>query len=171
MKKLIYILPLIFLSACVSQQKCYNKFPPKVIVKDSIVHRKIYVPVHDTIPFMLPPDTIRDSVPVPCKQGKVKDVSLIKESELAKAHAYTRKGKLYLDLMQKDTIINKIIDDSIQTYVKDHYHFEQIKPQEIVKWKVRWYDRAARNIVGGELIIIAIFLLIKFGPKLLKLFF
>ena len=160
----MFILPLFLLSACVTQQKCQRKYPPKLITKDSIVPRLIYVPVHDSIPVYFPPDTIRDSVPVPCKNGKVKDVDLTKENDYAKAHAYTRGGKLYLDLMQKDTTIQRMFSDSIQAWANDHFHSETTIEPPVVKWKVHWYHKYSLWVVLIELVIIGI----RYGKSIIK---
>jgi len=167
MKKLIFILILFSFAGCVTQQRCQRKFPPVEKTHDSIVTRIVTVTVHDTIPIPIEPDTILIEKPVYVKDGVVNSDTLRAETDFAKAWAAVVQSSLKLGLMQKDSTINRIIQDSIKTSLQEHYHTHTIIKEKIV-YKVHWYDKAARSIAGGVLIIVFLFFGVKFLKTLLK---
>jgi hypothetical protein len=108
-----YLLILLVLSSCITEQKCYDKFPPRIFVDtvtvDSIAYRDtlIFIP-GDTIIFEMPdlcPDM--DTVVV-FKEGKVRVVrrdSILTFDYEQKEREFTAK----LKDKYKSTIITKTI--------------------------------------------------------------
>jgi hypothetical protein len=108
-----YLLILLVLSSCITERKCYDKFPPKTtvdtVVVDSIAYRDtlIFVP-GDTIIFQMPDLCPNMDTIVVFKEGKVKVVR--KDSILT--FDYEQKEKeLTAKLMDKykSTVITKTI--------------------------------------------------------------
>lgn len=66
MNKFIWLLiAAFFISGCVTQKRCFEKFPPQLIVKDSIVYRDTTIYIDTTI--TIPGETIVliDTLPCP----------------------------------------------------------------------------------------------------------
>ena len=132
MKKLLpLILTIVLASSCVTQKRCFEKFPPEVktdtvfyeVVRDSIVYRDT------TIILTLPGQTVIDSIFI--KPGVIETSPVILETELARAEAFYRTPKVYLKLVQKDTLIKIRLDSAL----KDAYH-----------WKTQYYEILSQTI-------------------------
>jgi len=168
MKRLIYILGILFLATgCVTQQKCQRKFPPQVITRDSIIVQKVNVPVyvHDTI--YVKGDTIHDTTMTYVKNGLVESRVVAIQTLLCKASSRVLHSRLKLSLVQKDTLLTNVIHDSIAAYVKTHHLTTTVIKTKVI-YKTHWYDKAARNIAGGVLIIAFVFVMIKYGKSIFK---
>lgn len=106
MKKIIIVgVILLLLASCVTQKRCFQKFPPQIITKDSIILKDttIYVPVTYTVPG----DSviIKDSIPCPDVQYKKEIKS---SSGRTKVEVEISKGKLKVDC--KVDSLNNVID-------------------------------------------------------------
>jgi len=167
MKKIIFILSLVLFAGCATQQRCQRKFPPVEKIHDSIVTKIVTVKVHDTIQVQIKPDTVIKKIIVHIKDGVVNSDTLRSETDFAKAWAAVVQSSLKLGLTQKDSTINRIIQDSIKSHIQEHFHTNTIVKTKVV-YKVHWYDKAARNIAGGGLIILFILFGVKFLKTLLK---
>jgi hypothetical protein len=119
---LIVFLILLILSSCVTQKRCYLKFPPTVdtikitIIKDSIIYR-------DTTIFIKLPGELRiDSVEIPCPDvpGYIPE-KVFAETSLAKASAWWQFPNIRLELIQKDTTIERRLDNAI----KEAWHWQE----------------------------------------------
>lgn len=143
MKKVIYFIILaLIISGCVSQKNCLRKFPPQeiVIVKDSIVEKDtvIYSDIihYDTIPG----DTIIDSILIKIPIKKLDIDTLCLDKYLAKSCAWVNGNKLFLELIQKDTIIHRILKDAriekqrLREYYQSRYEKEVVRVKYIPKF-------------------------------------
>jgi hypothetical protein len=98
---------LAFLTSCITQQRCFERFPPVSSVHDSIIYRERTVYRDTIITIKIPADTVRitqdiDSLIRP----------LVAENKYAKAIAEVYKNKLRLTLVQKDSEITVKLDSA-----------------------------------------------------------
>lgn len=143
MKKYLYLILLILIiSGCVSQKKCLQKFPPQetIIIKDSIVIKDttIYsdIIMYDTI--------LGDTVMVYKKiqsKGKILNIEpLCIDKSLARSCAWVNDNKLFLELIQKDTVIKRILKKAkiekqrLREFYQSKYEKEVIKVKYIPKF-------------------------------------
>jgi hypothetical protein len=119
---IIVFLVLLILSSCVTQKRCYLKFPPTVdtikitIIRDSIIYR-------DTTIFIKLPGELRvDSIKIPCPEvpGYIPK-KVFAETSLAKASAWWQFPNIRLELIQKDTTIERRLDNAI----KEAWHWQE----------------------------------------------
>lgn len=106
MKKITIVgILILLLASCVTQKRCFQKFPPQIITKDSIVLKDttIYVPVKYTVPG----DSviIKDSIPCPDVQYKKEIKS---GSGRTRVEIEISRGKLKVDC--KVDSLNNVID-------------------------------------------------------------
>jgi len=123
MKTLILALVVLFLtlSSCVTYKRCLGKFPPtldterKTAVKDSIVFRDT------TIFIKIPGERVIDSFPIPCPDvpGYIPK-RVYAETSLAKASAWWEYPNIKLELIQKDSTIERRLDNAL----KDAFHWQ-----------------------------------------------
>jgi len=67
---ILIILSVLLLASCVTQEKCNIKFPPEIIIKDS-VHTETVIKYKDTTIYV-PGDTIRITDTIECDElGRV----------------------------------------------------------------------------------------------------
>jgi len=114
------ILVMLVVTSCATQRRCSKKFPPRsdtikiVRVRDSIIYR-------DTTVFIrLPGEKVTDSVTIPCPEivNYIADTAKA-ETSLAKARAWWQYPKVRLELIQKDTTIERRLANAI----KEAYHY------------------------------------------------
>ena len=135
-------------TSCVTQRKCLSKFPPSrdtiiiTNVRDSIVLR-------DTVIFVtIPGETVYDSVMIPCPEvpGYIPR-KVYAETSLAKASAWWSYPVIKLELIQKDTTIERRLNNAIREayHWKTEYEKITITPQpiEVIPQRFKNY----RNIV------------------------
>lgn len=121
MRKVSLIVFLALLSSCVTQRRCSIKFPivvnssVKETVRDSIVYR-------DTVIYVGIPGELRtDSIPIPCSDvlGYIPQ-KVYAETSLARASAWWSYPNIKLELIQKDTTIERRLDNAL----KEAYHWQ-----------------------------------------------
>lgn len=162
MKYLIYIFIIsIGLSSCMTERKCNNKYPQKVIVKDSIVYKLKEVIIHDTLYLAGDTIAVSDTVYVDNVTGLLTSNRIYSETEYAKAWAQIINNKLFLELIQKDTAIARVIKENIE--IKEVYVTKTI---EVNKWIHHWYDKPAYII--SIIFILAVLVLI--AMKIIKMY-
>lgn len=155
MNKLIKILILIVcigsLTSCMTEKKCYTRFPQQVITKDSIVFkdRLVEVFIHDTT--FIKADTVINTDTVYHKNGLIWSDKVYNETDLAEAWAQVQDNILVLELIQKDSAIAKLLKENVIVKEKEVY-----KTETLIKkvWEVHWYDKIFRIIGGAVLLII-----------------
>jgi hypothetical protein len=118
----LFLLIAVIGASCATQKRCNLKFPPTVdtikitIVKDSIIYR-------DTTIFIKLPGELRiDSVEIPCPDvpGYIPE-KVFAETSLAKASAWWQFPNIRLELIQKDTTIERRLDNAI----KEAWHWQE----------------------------------------------
>lgn len=115
------ILVVFAVTSCVTQKRCSKKFPPhadtiKIIqVRDSIILRDT------TFYIKLPGETVTDSVMIPCPEviNYIADTA-VAETSLAKAWAWWQYPRIRLMLEQKDTTIERRLENAL----KEVYHWK-----------------------------------------------
>lgn len=110
MKYIIIILALISTS-CVTQRRCYDKFPPDTvkIVRDTTIYKDTTIYIH------LPGDTVRDSIPVPVSiPPDINRKPAEAHTSLAHARAWIENRQLKLELTQKDSLFQVQLDSAIR---------------------------------------------------------
>src|SRR4030042_4401962 len=132
---LILSLFLALLSACVTQRRCNYRFPPKndtirlESVRDSIIVKDT------TIYIQLPGEIVRDSVPIPCPPPPPSYIPerVTAETSLAKASAWWSYPVIKLELIQKDTTIEKRLAGALQEshHWKTEYEKIRITPAPV----------------------------------------
>jgi hypothetical protein len=123
MKIAAFLLSAIALTTCVTQRRCFEKFPPQVgtiVEYDTIVEYRV-----DTIELKIQGDTVYaiDTLYVDV-QGKPYSHGVIRaDAEYAYSTAWAIGGKMYLQLIQKDTLIRQERDSMIASvnYYKTLY--------------------------------------------------
>ena len=134
MKGLLVLVLFVFMSSCVTQRRCMNRFPPQrdtVIVetvKDSVVYK-------DTTVFINIPGATRiDSVPIPCPEiASYTPKRVNVETSLARASAWWDPPNIKLELIQKDTTIERRLNNALKEayYWKSKYEQVTIIPEPV----------------------------------------
>ena len=135
MKKAIFILSIVLavLSSCVTQRRCNYKFPSKndtiriETIRDSIVIKDT------TIYITLPGEVVHDSIEIPCPDPGPAYIpkKVTAETSLAKATAWWSYPVIKLELIQKDTTIEKRLNQALKEsyYWKTEYKKIIVTPQ------------------------------------------
>jgi hypothetical protein len=149
--KIILGFLLLLIASCATQKRCFEKFPPQVITKDSIILKDTTIYVKQRI--FIPGDSVLISDTIPCP-----DVEYHKEakSTLGKTTAKVdiSKGRLTVDC--KVDSLNKIIDSlKVQLQTKEAYHKEvQVVEKPVEKTPLWvWYTF---GVIGLMLILFLI---------------
>lgn len=101
MKYILFIAAILIMASCVTEKKCNSKFPPKIIVKDSIVYKDRLVVRDTTLYVTLPKDTITNYDTIYVKDGQaliLKPLELI--GAYSDAFAWISNNKLYGKLIE-----------------------------------------------------------------------
>jgi hypothetical protein len=120
--KLLFVIGLLLLTlaSCVTQKRCFEKFPPQVITKDSVVFKDTTIYVKQKI--VIPGDTVTLTDSIPCPDVKYHKV-VKSPSGKTTAKVDIDKGKLTVDC-QTDSL-TKVIDSlRIEIKTKESYHNE-----------------------------------------------
>ncbi len=153
LKRILLFTALLFLTSCITEKKCWKKYPPNVVVKDSIVYKVKEVTFYDTLVIYADTVTSTDTVYLDKLTGLITSNKLYSETEYANATAQVINSKLFLELVQKDTAIERLLKENIQ--YKEVY---KTKTVELKVWEVHWYDRVARVI--AMIFIVAMLVLV-----------
>jgi hypothetical protein len=168
---LVIAIVIIFTQACVTQRRCIAKFPPvnETIktekIRDSLVYRDT------TIYISLPGERVRDSVPIPCPSPPAGYIpkKVYAETSLAKASAWWSYPVIKLELVQKDTTIEKRLDNAVMEAYHWKSEYEKSKVTQMVKYVPGIYKTALWALISVILAGI-IYLVIKiFKSKIFKL--
>ena len=155
---------IVVLGSCATQKRCQKRFPPQIVTKDSIVFKtvEIEVPVY----IHIPGDTVTkvDTVYIDKTTGLITSNKLFSETEYAHAWAQVINSKLFMELIQKDTAIERLIRESIQ--VKEVY---KTKTKIIKEPYVKWYHTASMWIAIPVVLLILAYLIYKAVRLYLKI--
>jgi len=110
--------------SCVTSSKCRRKFPTQ---SDTIkiVHTKDSIIIKDTTIYIhLPGEVVHDSIEIPCPDPGPAYIpkKVYAETSLAKASAWFQWPNIKLELIQKDTLIVKKLENAI----KEMYHYKNL---------------------------------------------
>ena len=132
---------IVFSSGCITQKKCLKKFPASVdtvkivITKDSIIYRDTTILIH------LPGATVTDTVIIPCPPpppAYVPDTARA-ETSLAVAKAWWKHPNIVLQLIQKDTTIERRLDSAIMEAYHWRSEYEKVTVTQPVKYIPKFY--------------------------------
>jgi len=173
MKKIIFIIFIISFgfTSCITQKKCNKRFPPQIITKDSIVYKTNTV-YRDTILYVyLPADTVYDTTNVPVyidtETGLINSDTNEIGNRYATALAWVNNSTLKQLLIQNEQTINFSIDSAIRVTKQEYenYHSETIIKE--VQYTA-WYDIGSRILASLFLLVILIYVVIKFAGVYFK---
>jgi hypothetical protein len=118
MKNIIKIFMLLLIASgwqsCATQKRCNKKYPPQVITSDSVITNTITIYRDTTIYVYLPGDTVRDTIEVVVKEGIANSRPSIHETDLSWSKAQVVDGRLIHELIQKDSVLARVIDNAIR---------------------------------------------------------
>ncbi len=159
-----FVLTGVILSGCVTQKRCYNKFPPQIITKDSIIYKDKLVILYDTI--IIKGDTVRksDTVVVDRLTGLINSDSVSADSEYAHAVAQVVNSKLFLNLIQKDTAIARMLKKNIR-----EVEIYRDRTKVVTEYQVHWYHTAGLWLSGVVFFLIILRIILSYLKKLLSL--
>ena len=133
MRICLYLAFLCVLSIGCSRRWCDTHFPPsvdsvyKVITKDSIIYRDTTIFIH------LPGEVVIDSVVIPCPDPGPAYIpkKVCAETSLASACAWFSWPVIKIELVQKDTTIQKRLDNALKEsyFWKSEYERINVTPQ------------------------------------------
>lgn len=157
MKIILFLLAILLFTSCVTKKACDQRFPPQIVIKDSIVLKDTTLYV--SVPVIVPADTVTLIDSIPC------DITYEKEQKKGSQSAKVIIDKGIITVECRSDSLVKVID-SLKVVVqnKEKYQSEVkvIEGPERVRNKVPpwcWYLLSA-NIV---------FLLIKFRNPIISL--
>lgn len=146
MKKSLFLLVIVtfLLTSCVTQKRCYEKFPPvtETIIKDSIITRDSIVEKIVEVPVEIKADTvlINDTVFIDKKTKLPNSKPVYAETDFAKATAQVVNGNLNLTLIQKDTLFNLQVTARESYFWKEKYFKERSKVVQKIKVIPKYYS-------------------------------
>ncbi len=152
MKKLILILLIsIGMYSCMTEQKCAKQYPPKVIIKDSIINITTTVYKDSIIYYLIPGDTVystKDSliyVTVDKETGLINSDTSSLTSTFATAYAWVLNSRLEQMIITNDSIYRFKLDSAVRiTTDRLERYYNETKIEKV--FVTKWYDKAARVI-------------------------
>ena len=109
----------LLLTGCVTERACQRKFPPQV--KDS-VRIEVVERVRDTtIYIQIPADTVYRVDTVVVRNGLPESQPSYLSTDYATSFAQVRAGRLLHELKQKDSVIERVIDDAVKESSRVEY--------------------------------------------------
>lgn len=166
MKNLILLIVIVAtFTGCVTQRRCYNKFPPDVMIirKDSIIRTTNTVFRDTTIYIQLPAEVKYSTDTVTIVNGIIQSSKSHLFTSFADSWAWVQNGRLYHDLVQKDTLIGYEVKDAIRmTWERAEQYYSETKKTVVTEKYVPLFYKIMAVIAGlfiayGILSLIAIF--------------
>jgi len=144
--KMWTIFVLLLLSSCVTQKKCYRKFPQVAS------HDSVYIEKLKEVPIYVPGDTVNVEVPADCPDQELVTI----ENEKLKYELYIEKGKIKTKTVFKS--------DTIKVYVPEiHEKIKEVKIPEKIKYVPKFTSLMSK--IG---IVLTFGLVLLFGLKIAK---
>jgi hypothetical protein len=161
----------ILFAGCVTQRRCNLRFPPSTETVTLITEHDSIVYKDTTIFVKLPGEYRIDSVTIPCPPppASYKPRRVYAETSLAKASAWWDYPVIKLELTQKDTTIEKRLEDANKEVYRWKNEYNKIvKVPPPVKYIPGIYKSA---LWGWILVIISaiIYVVIKFKTIIFKI--
>jgi hypothetical protein len=141
MRNILFILlAVISFSSCVTQKRCFRKFPPQVITKDSIVVKDTTIYRDTTI--TLPGDTLEIYEAIPCPDVKINKIVKSKNGKKT-ATVNISNGKLQVECKTDSLqVVIQNLETKISTLEKYRTETKVIQapaPPPKIKYKVpKW---------------------------------
>jgi len=156
MRLLIVILTALLLGSCVTQKRCYTKFPPKTVtvIKDSLVIKDTIIYRDRLVPYKIKGDTVwqEKTIQVP---ASLNVSPIVLENTYAIARAWIENSKLKMELEQKDQVINFKLDSADKVTKYWEYKWTNEK-QTITLPPVRYTSKFAKFCIGFTLLIVIV---------------
>lgn len=158
MRTVVVILTALLLgTSCVTQKRCYNKFPPKTetIIKDSLVIKDTIIYRDRLVPFYIKGETVyKDSI-IPGMPEKINTAPIKLENTYAIAEAWIENSKLKMKLQQKDQVIKFKLDSADK--VSKHWEYKWThEKQTITLPPVKYTSKFAKFCIGFTIFIVVI---------------
>ena len=142
MKKLLFILLVVTLSGCVTEKKCNKKYPPEVMViyRDSIIRERTTVYRDTTIYVYIKGEKEYSTDTVYMDGGIIWSTKNHLFTSFADSWAWVENGRLYHELIQKDTLIGQEVKDAVRlTWERAERYYNksevQVKTERYIpKW-------------------------------------
>lgn len=164
MKKIILLILILIVSySCVTQKKCNQKFPPKVITKDSIVYRTNTI-IKDSVIYVKVPievGTIEGNVNCDSLGAQMKKVTI--DNKRLKMTIEVINGKLIAVSTCKEDSLQAIIQRQT-TIIDSLYIKDSFVKEPLIKFEMKWYEQLFFYIG----VIASLIGLFYFGIKYLK---
>lgn len=155
---LVAIWVIISFSSCATEKRCYKKHPPQIEIRDSVVYKNIEIIIHDTVFIYGDTVTLSDTVYINSVTGLITSNRLMSETEYAKAWAQVIDSKLFLELIQNDTAIARMLKENIE--IKEVFRTRtKIIKEPCSKKHMKWYHTFALYTAIPIWIIIMILLI------------
>lgn len=152
MKNLILLLlSLTLLSGCVTQDRCSRKFPPetKIIRTDSIIRTTETVYRDTTIYIRLPGEVKYSTDTVTIVNGINQSRKNYLFTSFADSWAWVQNGRLYHELIQKDTLIGCEVQDAIRiTWERAERYYKEQQQTVVTTNKVPLFYKILSIIAG-----------------------
>lgn len=151
---------------------CARHFQPSVIIKDSLITSTITEYKDTTIYLHLPGKVVKDSVPViiqiPGQPVKITPNRLSKELEYCQAEAWIKENKMFLSLIQKDTLIEWNLKNAIRSVLSTSNYYKKEVQRLIIENKDKQRQELNRGRKQGAFTGLLIAVLIVAGYYFLK---
>ena len=148
-------------TGCITQKKCYRKFPPTIDTVKIVFSRDSIVYKDTTLYLTIPGDTVWNTVEIPCPPPPPSYIpdTVIAETEYAHARAWLDHSFIMLVLIQKPTDLEWRLDSAI----KESHHWKElyIKESAVIKTIPLLYRIALWVLVGMILMIVFLILVLK----------
>jgi len=154
---IIVLILMIGFGSCTTQKRCYKKYPPQIITKDSIIYKDRTITIYDTVFIKGDTISIYDTVVVDRLTGLINSDAITADAEYAQAIAQVINSRLFLNLVQKDTAIARMLKENI-TEVEVYRDRVEI----VEKFTTHWYDIAARWVAGIFIFIIFVGIILRY---------
>lgn len=151
--------------SCVTQKKCLQRFPPQrdtlkiVSTRDSIIYKGT------TIFIKLPGATVIDSIIIPCPDPGPAYIpkKVCAETSLASACAWWSYPVIKLELIQKDTTIERRLDNALKEsyFWKSEYERINVTPQPIIKKYIPGFYKFCTFVFLGLVLAFAGYITLK----------
>lgn len=155
MRKLLPIILILLISGCVTQRKCDRKYPAQssVTVKDSIIRTTNTVYRDTTVYVYIKGETKYSTDTVYIKNGLAYSKKNHLMTSFADSWAWVENGRLYHELIQKDTLIGQKVKDAVRlTWERAERFYTkkevQVKDVRVVPWWI-WAGLVVSFLLGA----------------------
>jgi hypothetical protein len=152
----IAFLSVFILGSCTTQKRCAKKYPPNIVTKDSVVIKEVPIIIHDTV-FIHGKEIYKtDTVIIEKQTGLVWSNKVQADAEFCSAWSQVQNSRIILELIQKDTAIARLIEESVT--VKEVY---RDRTKVVKEYVVKWYHTAAMWVAIPVIALILAYLVYK----------